>query len=276
MLPAQRARIEQFLLDNRHWSKSRWRERYFDHPLIGYLARRLIWKFSSNNHTELGAFSDGQLVRVDDSALEEISDISEVRLWHPIDSDPSEVQAWRAWLERHKVTQPFKQAHREIYLLTDAERTTNTYSNRFAAHILRQHQFTALCQQRGWSYSLQGAWDSHNTPTLQLAQHGMIVEYWVDAVGEYNINTSGAGIFMHVATDQVRFGDVHRGQIRMEDIPPRIFSEVMRDVDLFVALATIQHGLMVVLKDGIAITGINILSAVCLSPLRIDTKYSNA
>ena len=45
------------------------------------------------------------------------------------------------------MTQPIKQAHREIYLLTDAERQTQSYSNRFAAHILRQHQFTALCQQ---------------------------------------------------------------------------------------------------------------------------------
>jgi hypothetical protein len=58
-------------------------------------------------------------------------------------SSPTTANAyWRDWLERHGVTQPCKQAHREVYLLTDAECTTGTYSNRFAAHVPRQHQFT--------------------------------------------------------------------------------------------------------------------------------------
>ena len=43
----------------------------------------------------------------------------------------------------------FQQAHREVYLLTGAEQTTGVYSNRFAAHIIRQHQFNALCVARG-------------------------------------------------------------------------------------------------------------------------------
>ena len=65
------------------------------------------------------------------------------------------MRAWRHWLEGHAVTQPFKQAHREVYLLTDAERQTHTYSNRFAAHILHQHQLAALCRARGWRYTLR-------------------------------------------------------------------------------------------------------------------------
>ena len=40
--------------------------------------------------------------------------------------------------------------------LTDAERETGIYSNRFAAHIVRQHQLNALFEQRGWRYDLQG------------------------------------------------------------------------------------------------------------------------
>lgn len=40
-------------------------------------------------------------------------------------------------------------------LLTDAERRTGTYSNRFAAHVLRQHQFSNLCAARGWKNRLR-------------------------------------------------------------------------------------------------------------------------
>jgi hypothetical protein len=80
--------------------------------------------------------------------------------------------------------QPFKQAHREIYLLTDAERTTDIYSNRFAAHVLKQHQLNALCQQRGWKYALMGNWDCDSTPTFVDPVLGWRVELWVESVGE--------------------------------------------------------------------------------------------
>ena len=55
----------------------------------------------------------------------------------------------------HEIRQPFKQAYREIYLITDAELNTRVYSNRYAAHILRQHQFNSLCAAKGWKNSLR-------------------------------------------------------------------------------------------------------------------------
>ena len=93
-----------------------------------------------------------------------------------------------------RCAQPFKQAHREIYILTDAERRTDTYSNRFAAHIIRQHQFSALCQQRGWRYTLQGNWDSFNIPTLQLPQWDLRVEFWVQALADEE-EASASGVY---------------------------------------------------------------------------------
>jgi hypothetical protein len=66
-----------------------------------------------------------------------------------------QITAWRNWLTEHEVRQPFKQAHREVYILTDAERNTQVYSNRFAAHVLKQHQFNALCAARNWKNKLR-------------------------------------------------------------------------------------------------------------------------
>ncbi|WP_372352851.1 DUF4132 domain-containing protein [Streptomyces sp. KL116D] len=80
--------------------------------------------------------------------------------------------AWRDWLERHAITQPFKQAHREVYLLTDAERTTGTYSNRFAAHIVRQHQFHSLAAVRGWRASCGCASTTRRRPPPASCRSG--------------------------------------------------------------------------------------------------------
>lgn len=160
-----------------------------------------------------------------------------VTLWHPIDSSTKEVKEWRAILMQEEIQQPFKQAHRELYVVTDAELNTDTYSNRFAGHILRQHIFNALCRERGWQYALQGGWDGDNTPSKKVPAWDMHVEYWLDTNwNEDNMNEFG--VFNYVFSDQVRFYD-RENQLPMEDVPPIVFSEIMRDVDLFVGVTSI-------------------------------------
>ena len=241
MLPAQRDRIERLLLSEREMEFDKWRERYHQHPLISGLSRRLIWRFQQEGKSVLAGCCDGKLVDVEDRPIDWLSSNTRVRLWHPLGSEVAVVAAWRQWLERHQITQPFKQAHREIYILTDAELQTAGYSNRFAAHIIRQHQFAALARQRGWKYTLQGNFDSHNTPHLHIPRLDLIAEFWVDAVPGGTDATSEMGIFMHLATDQVRFRDLAGNGRQLIDIPALVFSEVMRDVDLFVGVCSVGN-----------------------------------
>jgi hypothetical protein len=240
MLPAQRQRIERLLASEREWEFDKWRQRYLDHPLLAHPSRRLIWHFRQDGQSASGIWLDGKIVDVHDRPLDWISAKAKVRIWHPLGQDLETVSNWRGWMETHQVTQPFKQAHREIYILTDAERQTETYSNRFAAHILRQHQFAALSKERGWTYRLQGTFDSHNTPTLLLPQWNLAVEFWVDSPGDRQ-DTAQSGIFLHVATDQVRFCEPGGGPKVLSEVPALIFSEVMRDVDLFVGVCSIGN-----------------------------------
>ena len=241
MLGAQRLRIERFLMMDRVWPFAAWRERLLDHPLLGFFARRLIWSIETGGEETLACWLDGRLVGLGDAPVEP-SDDAIVRLFHPVHVDAETIRAWQVWLEEHRITQPFKQAHRETYRLTDAERTTETYSNRFAGHILHQHQFAALCTQRGWTYRLQSAFfDGGNVPTLALPVDDVQVEFWVEVLEEEDLHTQ-AGIGRYVTTDQVAFS--RRGgrlaePVRLEEIPPALFSEVMRDVDLFVGVCSV-------------------------------------
>jgi hypothetical protein len=239
MLPAQRDRIERlFLAGDRHWPLAEWRRRYLDHPLLSVVSRRLIWHFKENAGSVLGILDEGQLVGIDGARLS-VTDGAEVRLWHPLGFSAETVLSWRGWLREHEVRQPFKQAHREIYVLTDAELQTSTYSNRFAAHIIRQHQFAALCRERGWRYHLQGGWDSHNVPTLPLQRFGLAAEFWLEPLLNNDDEQSAAGIYMQLATDQVRFTNPDGTPRPLSEVPALVFSEVMRDVDLFVGVTSI-------------------------------------
>ncbi|GGX68909.1 hypothetical protein GCM10010358_24080 [Streptomyces minutiscleroticus] len=259
MLGAQAERLDRQFLARRTWSYTAWRERYLDHPLVGSLARRLLWTVDG---TPVG-FADGALRTLTDDPVEHGT---EVALWHPVGREPAEVVAWRDWLERHAVTQPFKQAHREVYLLTDAERATGTYSNRFAAHIVRQHQFHSLAAVRGWRNKLRLCVDDEAPPaTRELPQWGLRAEYWIEGEGEeYGVDTTESGSYLRLRTDQVRFypigaprnsahcyGGGYRMPLRdgaepveplpLTEIPPLVLSEVLRDVDLFVGVASIGN-----------------------------------
>jgi hypothetical protein len=267
MLPAQSERLDAMFLLEKRWPAAVWRDRYLDHPLVGTIARRLIWSFTTNGSVRAGVWSADALVDESDRPID-VADDSEVELWHPIGRPVEEVLAWRRWLEEHEIRQPFKQAHREVYLLTDAERQTETYSNRFAAHVLRQHQYNALCAARGWKNKLRMMVDDTYPPTFRaLPQWRLRAEYWVEGAGtEYGTDTNESGAYLRVVTDQVRFyrtdaaenrahaggggygslatGPGTRGvnePLPLDEIPALVFSEIMRDVDLFVGVASVGN-----------------------------------
>lgn len=263
MLPAQRDRIDSMFLLQKSWPMADWRERYLDHPLMGTITSRLIWCIDGTP----AVFIDGQPNDVKGTPLE-VSPTAEVTLWHPVGREVEEITAWRKRLEELQITQPFKQAHREVYLLTDAERNTGTYSNRFAAHVIRQHQFNALRAARSWDYRLRlMVDDEYPPPTRELPEWGLRAEYWVEPIGDdFGVDTNESGVYYRLATDQVRFyrteaaiNNTHatgggyssdaagpgtenvNEPLPLEQIPPLVFSEVMRDVDLFVGVASVGN-----------------------------------
>jgi hypothetical protein len=237
-LAGQCARIERLYLSERRIAFDLWRRRYLEHPLVADLARRLIWRFESSGEHVAGLARNGAIEDVSGRPIEPSPDLT-VTLWHPLHAAASHVLDWRRRLAAVGLAQPFKQAHREIYVITDAERRTEIYSNRFAAHVLRQHQFKALCDQRGWRYHLMGAWDSHNTPTRTLPLQRLSVEFWVNMMDD--AQTTPSAVYALIATDQVRFVGLDGEAIPIARVPPLVFSELMRDVDLFVGVASVGN-----------------------------------
>lgn len=237
-LRAHTDRLENTYLKPREWRFEEWKNLYIDHPLLGIVGRKLIWHFSTAGDQQQGIYCKGNITNAFEKPLEGLGENTTVQLWHPIGFDAGYVLDWRNYFRINRIIQPFKQAFREVYLVTDAELRTFSYSNRFAAHILRQHQFSALARQRGWNYTLMGAWDSHNTPVKLVHHWGIAVEFFVDS--DWQGTTSTAGVFTYIATDQVRFRKLGV-VLNMDEIPAMVFTEIMRDVDLFVGVCSVGN-----------------------------------
>ena len=248
-LKSQRMRLESLYLEERTWSLDVWRRRYLEEPLMRALSRRLIWSLGTGGHWTAAIAMDGGLYDVAGKRLDADRGSLNVRLWHPMQSDPANVIAWRRKLAELGVTQPFKQAHREIYVLTNAEAETATYSNRFAGHFVEQAKFRALCHARNWACPAFGVWaPSRLQACRRLAALGMQVDLDIEpldpvhAWGHYDerMINERHGMSEHVLTGQMRF--LRNGEvIPLVNVSPVVFSEMMRDADLFVGVSSIAN-----------------------------------
>lgn len=241
-LSAQRDRIDASFKQGRKLVWSHFETYYFNHGLLSYISRKLIWRFRKNDIETEGYWLEGAWINRLGQAVD-ITGAETVSLWHPSTALAETVNEWRTFFLDRQIQQPIKQAFREVYLLTDAEINTRTYSNRMAGHILKQHQFNSLAGVRGWKYTLQGQFDNgaNGIATIKLPAFDMIAEYWTNAV-EAGDGVSSSGVFNYVATDQVRF--THSRQleaVQLIDVPAELFSEVMRDVDLFVGVTSVGN-----------------------------------
>ena len=244
---AQKVRLESSLARPRTLTPLHWQAYFIDHALLGRLGRRLIWVFSNSAGSEhSGIWQNGRVYDASGNLLD-IGPSEKVRLWHPLSSREGEIQAWRKRISSLGIQQPFPQAEREIYKITPAEQETKFYSNRFAGKILRQHQLASLCRERLWNYRLMGAhFDGYNAPTKELAAWNMHATFHTDLLTDRNPSLSDSGfaeetamgINLFVASDQVRFYRDAK-EISLDEVPAVVYSEVMRDVDLFTSVCSI-------------------------------------
>jgi hypothetical protein len=95
LLPAQRDRLEQLLLQHKSWSMTEFRSRFLDHLLVGAVARRLIWRFTDGSRRASGIWFEGRFVTERHTDVDWLQEDTRVWLWHPLYGDVAEVKAWR-------------------------------------------------------------------------------------------------------------------------------------------------------------------------------------
>ena len=159
--------------------------------------------------------------------LEPVKKNEQLRVAHPHDLLRS--KQWDRW--QHECfaaerLQPFKQVFRELYVVTRQEKKDKTFSNRYAGQQVSRRQAHALWGSRGWSV------DEYE-PVFKTFHHERI-----NVSVSFNFGITTPLEVEGLTIDQVRFE--RRDEIKplkLTDVPPALFSEVMRDLDLVVSVA---------------------------------------
>ncbi len=146
---------------------------------------------------------------------------------HPVDLLAT--GEWSPWQQECFVAeriQPFKQVFRELYVLTAAEKGEGNLSRRYAGHQLNPRQAVALFGQRGWLVSPEAGVQKTFHEAGLSAHVGFLQGVFTPAEVE------GLTLEAVAFTERGKWTEVP-----LEKIPSRIFSEVMRDLDLVVSVA---------------------------------------
>jgi hypothetical protein len=121
--------------------------------------------------------------------------------------------------------QPFKQVFRELYPMTDAERET-MQSRRYAGHQVNPRQALALLGGRGWvARPEEGV-------SRTFHEAGLTVRLGFQEAFYTPADIEGLTLETVVFTPKGSWNE-----LALRDIPPLLFSEAMRDLDLVVSVA---------------------------------------
>jgi hypothetical protein len=206
-----------------------------EHPVLSRLLRNLVFFLPARDgQDELAGYPqmrDSQLVLCDHAGNLAPIDAGEtrLRLAHPYDLFAS--RTWHAW--QHQCftsgrTQPFKQVFRELYVCTsnEARNGDDALSQRYHGQQVQPRLAQALLNQRGWVLDEEmGARRTFHAEKLTAV---LSFTYGGFTPSEVEGRTVGDVFFLP------------RGEYKplaLASVPPRVFSETMRDLDLLVSVA---------------------------------------
>lgn len=193
-------------------------------PVLSGMVANLV--FASGDTLGFPVISDGKLIlKSFDDAVSDVS--SNVIIAHPYAFMQQKCWSnYQKYIFKNQIRQPFKQIFREYYPITEGEKQAANVSARYEGYQVQPKKTVALLKTRGWTVDyeegLQRVWHKENLVVRMYAMADWFSPSDIEAPTLETIQFYRRDKWERVAFDEV---------------PPVIFSETMRDIDLVVSVA---------------------------------------
>jgi hypothetical protein len=191
------------------------------HPVVYPMLKNLVLVSDG----AVGFLAEGGL-RDAAGDVNSVDDGAEIRIAHPFDLYAR--GCWREYqkhLYENKITQPFRQVFRELYIKT-AEEMNLHHSLRYAGNQIQPAKTVGALKSRRWVADIEDGLQKIYYKENIVARIYAIADWFTPADIEAP------------TLEWVEFSDRKTGKaIVIKDVSDIIFSEVMRDVDLAVSVA---------------------------------------
>ena len=218
-----RPSLEQFMVRGDEFTGTELRE-LMEHPLLRPMLANLVL---IGDGIAGYPVHGGKALENHRGEVEAVKGAEKLRIAHPHDLLPA--ASWHRWQKdcfaRERI-QPFKQVFREFYPLTATEKQEGTQTRRYAGHQVQPRQALALLGGRGWVH--------HPEEGVRKVFHDAGLVAWLHFQEGFFTPAEIEGLTL----EGVFF--TKRGEheaIKLTSLPPRLFSETMRDLDLVVSVA---------------------------------------
>lgn len=194
----------------------------FVHPVISKHLEKLVF-ISGKNH---GFYENGKLVSAKNAEFI-LTENNKIRLAHCVDLfETGEWSDYQRFCFDSELKQPFKQIFREFYKPTEDELKEKSISRRYAGHQIQPKKTLALLKTRGWKVDYEEGLQKVFHKEGFTAKMYALADWFSPAEVE------------SPTLETVEFHDLKTYKnVTFEEINSRIFSEVMRDIDLVVSVA---------------------------------------
>lgn len=215
-----RIMLEQAMEDCTRFKESELRK-LMQNPVIWPLLKNLI--FISNG--QIGFYTDGLLITANTTCIP-LSAKDELRIAHPTDLYANgNWNDYQKFLFARAIRQPFKQVFRELYIPTPEEEEA-MQSRRYAGNQIQPKKTATVLKGRRWVADYEGG--------LQKIYYKENIIATIYAMADW---FSPADIEAPTLEFVCFFNRKDYSLMKISEIPPVIFSEIMRDVDLAVSVA---------------------------------------
>ncbi|MEX1376254.1 MAG: DUF5724 domain-containing protein [Eubacteriales bacterium] len=195
-------------------------EKLMKNPIIKPVLKKLVIKAGD----DLGFYEDGNIVGTKRRKIEQDE---KVYIAHCYDLYKS--GDWGYFQEKcfaERITQPFKQIFRELYVPTEEELFEKSISRRYAGYQVAAKKTAALLKSRGWQINYEEGLKKYYKKQNILVNMYAYADWFTPADVEAP------------SLELIHFLDANKGDaLDIKDIEPTIFSETMRDMDLVVSVA---------------------------------------
>ena len=200
--------------------------RLMKHPVLSDMISSLA--FMSNSHIGFPGIKDDVLCLIAPDGTEiNVHDKDALTIAHPYDFMANRCWSiYQQYLYKNHIIQPFKQVFREYYPVTEDERAEVNISRRYAGHQVQPQKTIALLKTRGWTVDYEDGFQRvYHKENLVARMYAL-----ADWLSPADIEAP--------TLEMIRFFSRDKNEpLPFIDIPPVIFSEVMRDIDLVVSVA---------------------------------------
>ena len=186
-------------------------------PVISPMLQNLVLM----SHNAFGFYKDGKLHGID-----EVSEFDDhIRIVHPYDLyEAGEWHNYQKYIFDHKITQPFKQVFRELYLKLEDE-YNQSYSKRYSGYQIQVQKTKGALKSRKWNVSYESGLEK------VCYKDNIVANLYAEADWFSPSDIEAPSI------DYVSFTSrKDHKNVLIKDINNILFSELMRDVDLAVSI----------------------------------------